>query len=74
MRAGNWKMLRNGNRLELFDLASDPGEKQDVADAHSEVLGTMDSQWKAWAQRLAEPLWREPRGREVIKSGSEEEH
>lgn len=42
VRAGAWKALRwttaEGQRVELYDLGADPGEEQDVADRHPEVV------------------------------------
>ena len=36
----NWKVVRNADQktFELYDLAADPGEKQDVAAQHPEVI------------------------------------
>ena len=31
IREGNWKLLRGGDREYLYDLATDPSEKQNLA-------------------------------------------
>jgi arylsulfatase A-like enzyme len=43
VRAGNWKAVKNGPKraIELYDLASDPGEKHDVASSHADVVQKM---------------------------------
>lgn len=47
VRLGNWKGVRQGGkknadaRIALFDLSSDPGEKQNVADQHPEIIERM---------------------------------
>jgi arylsulfatase A-like enzyme len=38
LRLGNWKVLRTGSRWELFDLAKDPRELQDVHDSKLEIF------------------------------------
>ena len=34
IRAGNWKLIVNGEKLELFDLSRDPNETDDLAEVH----------------------------------------
>ena len=43
-RAGDWKAVRNGvgSRTELYDLARDPAEANDVAAEHPEVVRRME--------------------------------
>jgi len=45
VRAGNWKAVKNGPKraIELYDLASDPGEKHDVASSHADVVQKMST-------------------------------
>jgi arylsulfatase A-like enzyme len=44
VRQGNWKAVRTHikdsqpERCELFNLASDPGEKMDLAGQHPEIV------------------------------------
>lgn len=48
MRAGGVIDFDNKD-FELFDLATDPGESNDVADQHPEVLRSMKAELKEWA-------------------------
>lgn len=57
VRHGNWKAVRRGAdaRLELYDLASDPGERHDVAAAHLDVIARI-KRYLATA-RIESELW-----------------
>ena len=56
-RQGAWKVVRPGPdaELELYDLASDPGESRNVADAHPDVVARMEQVLQS--ARTASPLW-----------------
>jgi|GEM_PF-42802 len=41
MRHGNWKLLKFGNRYELYDLSKDIGESRDVSAAYPELMNEM---------------------------------
>ena len=43
-RAGRWKIVRDrvADRVELFDLATDPGEQQDLSRTQPDVLARME--------------------------------
>jgi arylsulfatase A-like enzyme len=45
VRMGSWKAVRlqRDGALELYDLASDPGERCDVASAHPDVVATIEA-------------------------------
>lgn len=49
VRRGNWKIVRNDVRRpwELYDLAQDPGEQHDLAQAHPELVQPLDAWVKA---------------------------
>jgi arylsulfatase len=57
VRQGSWKALYlsppNGpGRWELFDLASDPGERRDLATAHPARLRELESHWAEYAREM----------------------
>lgn len=41
VRKGPWKAVRTGDGLSLYDLRKDPGEQEDIAATHPEVLEEM---------------------------------
>lgn len=57
VRQGAWKaVLRRGRGdkpdgpWELYDLASDRSETENVAESHPEVVTTLAGIWEAWSQ------------------------
>jgi len=60
VRGGGWKAIYNvdRDRWELYDLASDPGEQQDVADEHPDILEQRARTLGSW--REAHPMPRIP--------------
>ena len=61
VRDGNWKLIDNarealdepaGQKPLLFDLASDPGERQDLADRHPERVREFKQAIEQWRARL----------------------
>lgn len=59
LRAGSWKIYRDRDTTgwQLYDLANDPGETRNLADAHPERLNTLRSEWEALDKEMADPLW-----------------
>jgi arylsulfatase A-like enzyme len=57
VRAGDWKLVKNGETYHLFDLASDPGERTDLAKARPDMLAGLKARYDAWSGAMAEPLW-----------------
>ena len=41
---GDWKIVRSkaGEKWELYNLKTDPGETQDVADKNPEMVGKLE--------------------------------
>ncbi|XWW45187.1 sulfatase-like hydrolase/transferase [Fibrella sp. USSR17] len=54
MRQGNWKLLvnDNGSGVELYDLAADPSENNDLSSQQSQVVDRMKTQLLAWRSSL----------------------
>jgi len=53
LRAGNWKLVRSNRpwgtgSWELFDLKSDPGETQDLAEARPDIVSMLLRDWDAY--------------------------
>jgi arylsulfatase A-like enzyme len=55
MRDGNWKFLMDydGSRPELYDLASDPVESNNLADRNPRRVKAMSAQLQKWLQSTA---------------------
>ena len=54
---GDWKAVRPeaGEPLELYNLKSDPGEKENVASAHADVIEKFEAYFKT--ARTESNLW-----------------
>jgi arylsulfatase len=69
VRFGDWKAVRNsvrkspGAKPELYNLASDPGEKTNVADQHPELAAKAAAYMKAAHAPCWEPKWNFPTAR-----------
>lgn len=53
VRHGNWKLVvglpaKSGDAPELFDLATDVGEKTNLAGSHPEKVAELQALWDAW--------------------------
>jgi arylsulfatase len=47
---GDWKMTRQaGNAWQLFNLAKDPSEMDNLAASNPEKVKTLEVKWQAWA-------------------------
>jgi arylsulfatase A-like enzyme len=73
LRAGNWKLVMNGNSqemaqlesgreaaaapatIELFDLAADPGERRNLAEANPEKVKELRARYQALADQAIPP-------------------
>lgn len=54
IRQGKWKLIEHfeDRRLELFDLESDPGEKNNLAGVNAERAASLHRQLKEWQNEL----------------------
>lgn len=76
VRRGDWKLViarGDGEPLgrtslpppdlagaKLFNLAADPGEQHDLADANPQVVRELADAWRGWNAELQPPLWPAP--------------
>jgi uncharacterized sulfatase len=55
IRKGDWKYITVGGSQYLFNLATDPYEKHDLAAKNSEQVKALRSQLEQWTQTLLPP-------------------
>jgi arylsulfatase A-like enzyme len=66
VRKGDWKLVQYGtNPIELYDLAADIGETNDLAAEHPEVVEELERAFQEWQAEMVEPAW--PTLRDVIR-------
>ena len=56
IRESQWKLIhptrKNGDELALYDIVSDPGEKQNLVTKHPDIVKKLSSQVKVWVATL----------------------
>jgi len=58
IRQGDWKLVMpRGGEAQLFDLASDPGETEDLFEEQPEIAAELAEAWGDWSSELMEPSW-----------------
>ena len=58
IREGNWKLIRTGETPpELYDLAADPGETENLATGKPEVSARLVATLGAWNKELIAPVF-----------------
>jgi arylsulfatase A len=60
VRRGKWKYLTDERVGLLFDLATDPGETNDVARGNPKILGELKNALADWEQQMPPPAGRAP--------------
>ncbi len=58
LRNGDWKLIRNGKEWQLYDLAHDIGEANNLATKKPAHVQQLSSLWDKWNAEQIEPLWR----------------
>lgn len=58
VRDGDWKLVSNNDREELYHLATDPGEQVDVLKAQPEVAARLRGLLAGWEREVAAPRLR----------------
>lgn len=63
VRSGDWKLVARGatGKWQLYNLAEDRSELDDLASEHPERVSDLAGQWQAWASRVSvlpmTPYW-----------------
>lgn len=52
VRSGNWKLVDNEGKFELFDLAKDTGEKHDLAASNPKKVEQLRAAFQAWRKPM----------------------
>ena len=56
IRSGNWKLVAEKHRIELFDLEKDLSETTDLAAKYPKVVSELTSKYNTWLDEMADPL------------------
>ena len=54
VRSGPWKLYRNGERTELYNLDHDPGEQRDLAHQKPDLVEQLRAAWTRWESDVNE--------------------
>ena len=58
VRSGNWKLVSTyPNDWELYDMAADRVERNNVAASRPDLVKTLAAEWNAWAKRANVDPW-----------------
>jgi len=57
VRHGNWKLVNNGHKTWLFDIALDISESHDLSAKHPDVVKLLTRDYEKWNSQMAQPLW-----------------
>ncbi|MDF1659979.1 MAG: sulfatase-like hydrolase/transferase [Verrucomicrobiales bacterium] len=55
IREGDWKFLRGGSREYLFNIVKDPGESENLMNAHPEKTDALRARLLSWTNELSPP-------------------
>ena len=56
IRSGNWKLVAEKKRIELFDLEKDLSETTDLAAKHPKVVSELTTKYNTWLDEMADPV------------------
>lgn len=56
IRMGDWKYLQDENREYLFNLETDPGEKNDLKATQQTIFNQMKKKFKVWENTVLPPI------------------
>jgi len=78
IRSGDWKLVAEKNRIELFDLAKDLSETTNVAAKNQKVVTELSDKYNTWLDEMADPVsnqakrWNPDAGAPAKKKSKEE--
>lgn len=78
IRSGNWKLVAEKDRMELFDLEKDISETTDMSGKYPKVVSELTNRYNTWLDEMSTPLsnqgkrW-EPDSDSPVKKMSREE-
>ena len=52
VRSGPWKLYRNDQRVELYNLDADPSEQNDLASLYPQLVARLSADWQAWETKV----------------------
>jgi arylsulfatase B len=58
IRKGDWKILRDNNDWQLYNLAKDAGEDSNLASTEPTLVKELSSLWDRWNAEQSDPLWK----------------
>jgi len=67
VRLGNWKMILAGDHTFLFDLASDIGERKNLAEQEPAVVRKLQEALQEWQGRMKPPAWPSKPKRRIVE-------
>ncbi|GAB5406449.1 MAG: hypothetical protein Aurels2KO_46800 [Aureliella sp.] len=56
IRSGDWKLVAEKKRVELFDIGKDLGETKDLSAKHPIVVSELTAKYNAWLDEMADPI------------------
>lgn len=56
IRSGNWKLVAEKKRIELFNLEKDLSETTDLAAKHPKVVSQLTNKYNTWLDEMADPV------------------
>jgi len=72
VRAGKWKLLSQKGSLELYDLSSDIGEKNDLSKENPQIVERLQQTYTAWKNQMAPQIARVRAGRAASEATGRE--
>ena len=78
IRSGDWKLVAEKKRIELFNLDKDLSETTDLAAKHPKLVSELADKYNEWLDKMANPVskqgkrWNPDAGRSGINMSKEE--